>query len=257
MMVRFKEPSETRKGYCPCCGHNVTFFSYELPDFPCKRNSFFCDHCGSIARNRHVAKVILDLFPTNPPSACLQSFSEVADIHILNTCSSMAIHKALKGAKGYVVSEYWDNTEPGQMRKGVQSQNLMSTTFDSNSFDLVITEDILEHVADPKKACKEIGRILKPGGYHVATISVFWEHPLSRRRALMHNGKVKHLLPPVYHGDPNRPQGALVFVDFGADIVEKYCSVTGPTEIYWSLENREDEDRFAIFHNMVFVSKSE
>lgn len=254
-MLKFKKPAETREGYCACCGHYTSFYSYEPPDFPCKRNSFFCEHCGSMARNRHVAKVILSLFSSRSSSNSLQSFSQVTDAHILNTCSSMAIHKVLKGAKNYTVCEYWDNMRPGQIIKGVQCQDLMSTTFESDSFDLVITEDVLEHVADPKRACKEIGRILKPGGYHVSTISVFWDQPRSRKRAMVHNGEIQHLLPPVYHGDPNRPQGALVFVDFGADIAEKYCSLTGSTQVYWSLENREDEDRFAIFHNMVFVSK--
>ena len=43
--------------------------------------------------------------------------------------------------------------------------------------------------------------------------------------------------------------------DFGADVVERYLALTGPTEVLWSHRVAEDERRFAIFNNMVFVSR--
>lgn len=36
--------------------------------------------------------------------------------------------------------------------------------FENNSFDLIITQETLEHVSDPFMAMNEISRILKPGG---------------------------------------------------------------------------------------------
>ena len=43
-------------------------------------------------------------------------------------------------------------------------------TFQNESFDLFITQDVFEHVMEPNKAFKEIERVLKPGGAHVFTV---------------------------------------------------------------------------------------
>ena len=185
----------------------------------------------------------------------LVQFGKRTHINILHTCASGAIHNALRKCRTYIVSEYYDGVESGLYVNGVLSQNLEATSFHENTFDLIITEDILEHIADPEKACKEIKRILKPGGRHISTISVMWDQPKSLVRSRIQEGKLKHYLPPVYHGDPNRPEDALVFVDFGADVVDKYLSLTGSTEVLWSHNNRGDEELFAIYNNMVFVSR--
>lgn len=47
--------------------------------------------------------------------------------------------------------------------------------FESEMFDLVISEFMLEHVADPFQVCREIRRLLRPGGY--CYISYPFIHP--------------------------------------------------------------------------------
>lgn len=247
-------PTERIKAYCLCCGNNSYFESFEPLSSPCKRNSFICNQCGSIARNRHVAKVILELFPITPPIKSLRDFAKKTTLTILNTCASLSIHDSLNISSNYHVSEFIDGVRPGEVYNGISCQDLVELTYDNNSFDLVITEDVMEHVSDPKKAFKEIGRVLKPNGYHVATIPVFTDQPHSITRAIIHNGHLKHLMPPVYHGDPYRPGGSLVFVDFGNDIADEYCSLTGATKAIWSHGNKFDEENYAIFNSLVFIS---
>jgi SAM-dependent methyltransferase len=43
--------------------------------------------------------------------------------------------------------------------------------FMNNSFDIVYTNQVFEHVRDPKTIISEINRILKPGGYLVGSVS--------------------------------------------------------------------------------------
>lgn len=45
--------------------------------------------------------------------------------------------------------------------------------YESEKFDLVITEDVLEHVADPEKVMKECYRVLKPKGIIMAKFPSF------------------------------------------------------------------------------------
>jgi SAM-dependent methyltransferase len=49
--------------------------------------------------------------------------------------------------------------------------------FKDNSFDTIITIDVLEHIPNPEKAVKEYFRVLKPGGKIIlSTPFMFWLH---------------------------------------------------------------------------------
>jgi SAM-dependent methyltransferase len=185
----------------------------------------------------------------------LRQFADRTERAILNTDSTGALHKILRKSRNYIVSEYAPGVASGTRIRGGLYQDLEHTSFPDRSFDLVITEDVLEHVADPVQACREIKRILRPGGSQVATISVLESQPHSVVRSRRENGSIIHLLPPVYHSDPLRPEGALVFVDFGADVIDRYFSLTGKTEVFWSYRNAEDEQKYAIYHNAVYLSR--
>jgi len=55
--------------------------------------------------------------------------------------------------------------------------------FDSDYFDFVIAlRDVINYSPNPKKAAKELTRVLKPGGYLIASVSnrVFWLTKLER-----------------------------------------------------------------------------
>jgi len=43
-----------------------------------------------------------------------------------------------------------------------------------NQFDTVLCTDVLEHLPEPKAAVAEAFRVLKPGGYGIYTVPLFW-----------------------------------------------------------------------------------
>jgi len=96
-------------------------------------------------------------------------------------------------------------------------EDLQDLSFPDGMFDLVITQDVLEHVDNPEKAFSEIFRVLKPGGYHIFTIP-YHENKPTLRRIIVENGEKICRYPQIYHGDPLREKGALVFTDFGSDM---------------------------------------
>ena len=126
----------------------------------------------------------------------------------------------MKSLKRYTQSGYRPDLPFGEEVDGLVNQDLQRLTFDSGSFDLVITSDILEHVRDPKAAFQEIKRVLKPGGRHVFTIPLQYPMPSKTiSRVDTSTDEDGLLLPPIYHGDGTGGK-SLVYTDFGKDVLD-------------------------------------
>ena len=118
-------------------------------------------------------------------------------------------------------SEYFDDVPPGELREGVQCQNIERLTHADASFDLVTSTEVFEHVADDRRGFAEIRRVLRPGGAFVFTVPL---EDVARtvERARVVGGKLEHLLAPAYHDDRIRGRGSvLVFRDYGRDITDR------------------------------------
>lgn len=122
---------------------------------------------------------------------------------------------------GYISSQYDSSLRPGQLHPSKQYRNedLGGQTFPDESFDIVVTQDVFEHLPDPAAAIREIARTLKPGGAHIASIPLVRKWDSSRMRARqLPSGEMEHILPPEYHGNPVDDKGSLVMTDWGYDI---------------------------------------
>lgn len=74
---------------------------------------------------------------------------------------------------GLDVSSRGDNQESIVIYDGID------VPLESNSFDLIVCTEVLEHVVDLNKTMSEMKRILKPGGCAIITIPFFWiEHEM-------------------------------------------------------------------------------
>jgi len=62
--------------------------------------------------------------------------------------------------------------------------------------------------------------VLRPGGTMLFTVPLH-DGPQTIERARVRDGVVEHLLEPVHHVDPLRPEGILAFRDYGRDIVDR------------------------------------
>ena len=82
------------------------------------------------------------------------------------------IAETLRGQPGYTSSEYFEGVLPGTAGPGGNplGRRAQCLTFPDESFDLVISQDVMEHVPDPSRAFAEIARVLKPGGSHIFTV---------------------------------------------------------------------------------------
>jgi SAM-dependent methyltransferase len=149
-------------------------------------------------------------------------------IHESSPCGRGASVK-LAQARGYSASQYYPALPAGApVPGGWLNQNLESLSFADETFHLVVTQDVMEHVFDPDRAFAEIGRVLKPGGMHIFTTPLMNRSRASERRALLHPDRsVTHMAPPEYHGNPVDAAGSLVTFYWGYDIVEHVYRASG------------------------------
>jgi len=131
--------------------------------------------------------------------------------------------------KGYVASQYFEGIASGSMHQGFRCEDLGRQSFPDGSFDLVISQDVLEHLPDPVSAFREISRTLKPGGAHLFTVPWYRGTKTRVRARFLENGQVEHLLPPQFHGNPVDPDGSLVVTDWGDDLLQIIHESSGMT----------------------------
>ena len=117
-----------------------------------------CPRCGSAVRHRLLGAALLGDkpltgCPTLAGSSVLHFAPEAALSTILRTRAARYVTADLSG---------------GDVDLNADISDMATVT--ANEFDVVIACDVLEHVADDRKAMGEIFRILRPSGFAVLTV---------------------------------------------------------------------------------------
>ena len=144
---------------CPCCGWRFRQF---LPGgVVVQRANALCPKCGSLERHRLLWLYIknkTDFFKRN--SKVLHFAPE----------SIFARHFRRLPQLDYITA---DLSSPRVRTKA----DIMNIPCKDNSFDVVLCNHVLEHVADDQKAIREICRVLNPNGWAIL------QSPIDTRRA--------------------------------------------------------------------------
>ena len=212
--VRWTEPGELVQ-VCALCGDRARFT--QAPGL-CRRAAR-CSACNGTLRNHDVARAILQTYAPGA-DALPRALDRLRPLKIFEAQASGQLHQALAALPGYRCAEFFDEVAPGRNNAaGIRCEDLGRLTFPDDSFDLVVTQDVLEHVPDPDAAFREISRVLTPSGYHIFSVPLHEGHRTAARRRRTTDGETD-LLPPVYHADPLRAAGCLACTDFGDDLCE-------------------------------------
>jgi SAM-dependent methyltransferase len=193
----------SNEGFCPVCDAPARFTARD----PWLRDHYLCERCGSIPRERALFTVLERQVPNWRELAIHESSPGRPSSERLRRLSHC-----------YVATHWFPDVPPGEIERGFRNEDLSRQTFPDGSFDLVITQDVMEHVLDPEGAFREIARTLRPGGAHLFTTPIHPGLVVSRRRAIERDGAIEYLAEPVYHGNPIDEGGSLVTVDWGQDI---------------------------------------
>lgn len=140
-----------------------------------------------------------------------------------------------------VGSEYLgSDIVPGEIIDGIRHEDLCKLSLPDNTFDVVMSFDVLEHVEDFDAALANLVRVLKPGGKLLfAAPTHFQGKDTSDLVKVRPDGSYDYLKqPPEYHGNPVDPEnGALCFRYLGLDTLDRLRAMgMASAEIiqYWS-----------------------
>jgi SAM-dependent methyltransferase len=211
----------SKKGYCYCCEQEVEFVSFH----PWLRDNFKCNNCHSIPRERALMKVINTIYP---------NWKEL-EIHESSPGLRGASSLLKSKCKNYRASQFYVDKDLGTTINGFVNIDLENQSFPDEIFDLVITQDVMEHEYNPEKSFKEIARTLKPGGAHIFTVPIINKFKETLVWATLNSdGEPNFLHKPEYHGNPINENGSPVTMHWGYDIVSKikeFCGLN--TEIVY------------------------
>ncbi len=236
-----------KKGFCPVCRRSTLFV---FPDPPATvRNHAMCVFCRSASRNRHLAKCILDEF-RGKGIVRLSDFSRRPELRVFHTASGGIISDALGKGKNIVRAEFFEGVSPGDYQGGVLCQDLENLTFPSDFFDLIISEDVFEHLKDYSRGFAEVHRVLKPGGCHIFSIPFYFDRKTESlfRRI---ESSYEPIGPIEYHGDPIRGQ-IPAYSRFGYDLLEFLRSNGYSVKV--EISQFEENIRYGTYNSYTFMT---
>lgn len=219
------EPEHSFSGTCRVCGVAGRF----ILRIASLREGFLCDACRCHLRDQGQADILCRRYSGKGARSVAELVTErrFRRLDIYECGVPSHFRKYLSTLSGYVESTYWPDAEPGEIRNGVRCEDLMRLTLPSNSFDVVITSDVFEHVRRPYVGFAEVHRVLRPGGAHIFSIPVV--DPMREEtfeRVDTSGDEDVFLVEPRYHHDTH-----LVYNDFGADLVQRLCELGFDTEV--------------------------
>lgn len=195
-------------GPCPVCNGNdlcqqdvlwpALINSWQLSDtetnYINRQQGYHCKACFNNLRAMALSAAILREYQFQ---GSLDQFCELNQkLSVLEINQAGNLTKHLKKITSHRLIEY-------------PEYDMLDLKIESESIDLVIHSDTLEHIPYPERALSECRRVLRNSGKCIFTAPIITDR-MSRSR----NG-----LPPSYHGKSDiNASDQLVYTEFGADI---------------------------------------
>ncbi|MBM2886678.1 methyltransferase domain-containing protein [Chromobacterium phragmitis] len=184
------------KGDCPSCGGKY-FLSLKRSDFMTR-----CLTCKANIVNISLIPVIKQHFGNSASNAVAYELSTYG-----STLSYLQ-----NNFRSVTTSEYMPDQPKGAVVDGVRNEDIQSLTFDEDTFDLVTSNSVLEHVPDDIKGCSECYRILKPKGALIFSVPLYDTPSTIKMAEIDKNGSIVFHQEPEYHDSRlGGPESALTF----------------------------------------------
>lgn len=215
-------------GFCEVCNAPSKFLmdwnysNWVIPNF---RERLVCEKCKLNNRQRFMMSFVDHKISNEDKKLVVYCYEQVTYFYKVlkekfDTCTIIG-------------SEYLGyDIDSGVNINGIQHEDALNLSFKDNSIDIIISNDVYEHVPNIKKSLKEAYRVLNNDGKVFITIPFHQNNINTVERAyLQSDGKIKNVLPEIYHGNPISEKGSLVFYDYGWDFLD-VCKEVGFRDAY-------------------------
>jgi len=214
---RYLSSQSEVSGYCAACRGvrkftvNAGVYFGPLPNL---REGLVCE-CGLGNRNRLIY------------SAIALETEHHADVQMAILERTSILYQRLQETYPKIIgSEYMGKDAKGGTLYpvggiSVRHESITELSFPSCSLDIIVHNDVLEHVFDYRKALEELYRVLRKGGSLIFTCPFFFRLDRELQKAkILADGSLEFLMEPEYHGDPINAQGALTFYHYGWGLLD-------------------------------------
>lgn len=202
------------KGYCELCQKDSKFiFQVQSDQKPNFRESLFCEYCKNNNRSRFMLSFLKKMIARFNQTPTIFMLEQVTDTFKYAKTHFIDINLIGSEFLGY-------DKKPGEIINNIRHEDAMNLSFEDNSLDIIVSNDVFEHIPNIFQALKEAYRVLKKNGMLLVSIPFYAIHKKTICRAVLENGEIKNLLPEVHHGNPLSEKGSLVFYDYGWNFLD-------------------------------------
>jgi len=174
------------------------------------RERLVCPNCGCNSRQRYSARQIFKAYEKGKKILLYEQNSEVF----------RKVQREISEIQGF---DYPGSGHQEKKINGVDTQDICALEYPDESFDLIISNDVFEHVYDYEQAFKEAYRVLRTGGKMIFTVPFDGNSIETARRVEMDEANVIYTADKYFHGNPVpglEKEPLLVYQIFGWDMID-------------------------------------
>lgn len=155
--IKIYQPKSEKLHYCPICNTEGQFKDFGITLL---RKSVQCPNCNSLERHRLLYFIYKKYF-----------LNTEKVIKVLHTAPEKCIYDVI--CKNPNIDYTPIDLCPEKYKFcQCKKEDITNLSFTENTFDFVLSNQVMEHILDEKKYISELLRVLKPGGYFLLNFPV-------------------------------------------------------------------------------------
>lgn len=171
---------------CDVCGKIRVFYvssKYGTEEYINFREHVTCYHCRMSNRLRLMATILKQTLRKNDNIYIQERITDFYD-WLATNYNNVTGSEYLEGYRSGQMADVPNMNLPYQVRH----EDCLDYSFDDNTFDVIISQDVFEHVSNAEKAFFEAYRILNKNGKMIFTVPVMYNNDQTIQRAYLENG---------------------------------------------------------------------